>query len=146
MSHDDGRLASRWCFECGDYRPNTSHPHGAVEPVGEPTLFDEGLDLHSGRIRTPDHSTSKAGARAVAYRAGSQKARLLDAYRGFPRDGLTDEEAAEVAGLRLKPSCCWWKRCNELRQDGRIEPTGAERMGTAGSPRMVCRIVQRGES
>lgn len=94
------------------------------------------VDLAPGRIRRDDHATSKAGARSVAFRAGSQKAKLLDAYRAAPL-GLTDEEAAVAAGIPARS--CWWKRCNELREAGAIVPTGDTRVGEAGVPRMVCR-------
>lgn len=94
-------------------------------------------DHRRGRTRTNDHVSSEAGAESVAYRAGSQKAKLLAAFKAAP-DGLTDEEAAEVAGLLRS---CFWKRCGELREDGVITPTGAYRMGEAGVQRMVCRSV-----
>jgi hypothetical protein len=93
------------------------------------------LDFASGRTRTPDHETSEEGARSIAYRAGSQKARLLDAYTVGE---CTDEEAAGWAGLL---GACYWKRCNELRQDGKIIPTGETRTGRAGVQRMVCRLA-----
>lgn len=111
----------------------------------EPQLFatDNGFkhwqmpDHAPGRVRTDDYETSKAGAASVAYRAGSQKARLMTAYTATLPLGYTDEEAAIVAGISM--TSCYWKRCNELREAGLIEPTGEVRTGRAGVPRMVCR-------
>jgi hypothetical protein len=42
--------------------------------------------------------------------AKGMQAKLLEAYRASP-NGLTDEEAATVAGLPIGA----WKRCSELR-------------------------------
>ena len=95
------------------------------------------FDFSPGRTRNPDHETSTEGARQVAYRAGSQKARLLEAYSRY-WSGLTDEDAAAYAGLL---GTCYWKRCGELRADGKIVPTGQTRMGSAGVPRIVCRLA-----
>lgn len=98
-------------------------------------------DEHRGRTRNPDHSTSVEGAESVKYRAGSQKEKLLALYKQAWPFGFTDEEAAERAGLL---DSCYWKRCNELRQDGKIVPacdasgTPYTRKGKAGVSRIVC--------
>lgn len=84
--------------------------------------------------RVSDPETSHAAARAVSYRTGTQKARLLAAYLDAP-EGLTDDEAGMRAGL---PQA--WKRCSDLRSDGVIEPTGVKD-GPHGTPVMVCRAV-----
>lgn len=131
------------------HRPvgNTAKPGSA--PV-RPTLWDAdpsggfGTPDHApGRTRANDYSTSVAGAVAVSWRAGSQKARLLATYRLSP-DGLTDEEAAAQAGIPDRS--CYWKRCNELRQAGLITPTGQERRGAAGVPRIVCAVTDTGRA
>ncbi len=100
-----------------------------------------GPDRAPGRTRTQDYPTSREGAESVAYRAGSQKALLLAAYAAAGDRGLTDEEAHDAAGIPDR--ACWWKRCNELRADGRIVPTGEERPGIAGVNRIVCRRTAR---
>ena len=92
------------------------------------------------RTRKDDWDTSKAGAESVKYRAGSQKARLMDVYREAYPSGLTDEEAAEKADLL---NSCYWKRCGELREEGCIAVltnNGEQvvRTGSAGVPRIVC--------
>ena len=80
------------------------------------TMFDP--EWRNGRHRNPDWVTSVEGARSVSYRAGSQKAKLLDAFRSaYPRN-LTDEEAAMSAGISLTSE--YSKRCGELRQDSAI--------------------------
>jgi hypothetical protein len=98
------------------------------------------FDEHPGRHRQPDWGTSIAAGRAVAYRAGTQKAVLLDAFRSTWPLGLTDEEAAVSAGLSLSSE--YSKRCGELRQDGYIavmyegrEPV--TRPGSSGLDRIV---------
>lgn len=71
----------------------------------------------------------------------SQKIRLLRQYRLAGDLGLTDEEAAERAGLLR---ACYWRRCTDLRQGGYIFVTTATRKGEAGVPRTVCSITDEG--
>lgn len=92
------------------------------------------------RYRANDHHTSVAGASDVAFRAGSQKAKLLLAY--FDHGALTADEAMEHAGV--SPRSCYWKRCSELRELGYIEMTGEERPGSSGSLQIVCHITADG--
>lgn len=98
-------------------------------------------DIRKGRHRREDWSTSIAGANAVAYRAGSQKALLLEAFRNAYPNPLTDEEAAEMAGISLTSE--YSKRCGELRQDGHIreqrwdDGTVMTRDGSSGIPRIL---------
>ena len=82
----------------------------------ELTMFDP--DYRNGRHRSPDWVTSVEGAQSVAYRAGSQKARLLAAFKQSYPNPLTDEEAALMAGISLSSE--YSKRCGELRQDRAI--------------------------
>jgi hypothetical protein len=115
-------------------------------PDGTPTPAatirpSEAPDFREGRHKRPDWSTSVAGANAVAYRAGSQKAKLLTAFRDAYPHNLTDEEAAERAGISLSSE--FSKRCGELRQDGHIAVVRGEdrepitREGASGIPRLV---------
>jgi hypothetical protein len=101
-----------------------------IEPSGSP----------KGRMRHDDHATSVAGAKAVTMRATSQKAQLLAVYGRF---SATDEEAASLCDLK---HVTYWMRCSELRGLGLIEDTGEVRTGFAGTPRMVCRITERGRA
>jgi hypothetical protein len=106
----------------------------------EATLFDP--EYRNGRHRHPDWITSIAGAGSVAYRAGSQKARLLAAYKASYPEGLTDDEAAEKAGLPL--TSCYWKRCGELRQDNAIAHKGEQRTSqVTGEMRIVCYYAEK---
>lgn len=82
----------------------------------EQTMFDP--DYRNGRHRNPDWVTSVQAAESVAYRAGTQKARLLSSFRKAHPEALTDEEAALLAGISLSSE--YSKRCGELRQDGAI--------------------------
>ncbi len=88
--------------------------------------------------RTTDPITSHLATYDVKHRAPTQRELLLAAFAKHPA-GLTDEEAATIAGV--PPRSCWWKRCSELRDLGLIEPTGMMRVGSAGSKQMVSRIT-----
>jgi hypothetical protein len=97
------------------------------------------LDLVPGRARCYDPPTSKVAAEMVAFRSGSQKARLIDAFRRAPH-GLTAWEAAQMAGLPELSQ--WHKRVSELhRHHALIEPTGETRRGVADAPCTVYRAV-----
>ena len=98
----------------------------------EPTLFDP----RPGRHRHDDWVTSIAGANSVAYRSGSQKAKLLAAYEAAYPNGLTDDEACVTAGLPL--TSCYWKRCGELRQDAAIVIGPTRQSRQSGEKRIEC--------
>lgn len=106
------------------------------------TMFDP--DWRNGRHRNPDWTTSVQGAQSVAYRAGSQKARLLQAYKLAHPHGLTDDEACVAAELPL--TSCYWKRCGELREDGAIVVGYARPSRHSGEERIECYYnTERGE-
>lgn len=113
------------------------------DPVSGEIMFDV---VPVAPARHTDHSTSQQAAKAVAMRAGSQQHMLLRAYGMAGGVGLTDEEAASVTRLDQRPSCCWWKRCSELRQAGYISDTGRTRTSVAGEQRMVCEITEAGRT
>ena len=92
--------------------------------------------FYPGRHRSEDHDTSIQGAQSIAYRAGTQKALLLQEYIDAYPAGLTSEEAAGRAGL-IKPSCCYWKRVSEMEQAGILWTTQETRKGLAGVDRIV---------
>jgi predicted DNA-binding protein (UPF0251 family) len=101
-------------------------------------------DKPHARHHHPNIGGSKAGAYSVSFRAGSQKALLLDAYYDFGK--LNASEAAEHAGLL---DATFWMRCSELRDAGLIEPVMRNgevlmRPGHKGSLQMVCRITDAG--
>jgi hypothetical protein len=93
-------------------------------------------------FRSADPITSVLGGGNVKPRRTSQAMLLLAEYL---HGGLTDEEAGTASGLALKPKCCYWKRCSELRAMGLIIPTGQTRLSTAGSAMQVCEITEEGE-
>lgn len=80
-------------------------------------------------------------------RPPNQKMRLLIQYRTAGDDGLTDEQAAQAAGL-YGGTTCWWHRCSDLRADYLIEQHAVpqERKGSAGVERMVCVISDAGRA
>jgi len=92
-------------------------------------------------VRANDGATSKAGAKSLRVRAGSQRALLLSRYEV---DSMTDEEAGHASGLAMLPKCCYWKRCSELRQAGYITTTGVMRQSSAGVDQHVCAITEAG--
>lgn len=101
----------------------------------------------SGRTRADDHATSMQGAIAAGRRAPNLRLRLLVQYREAGTVGLTDEEAAEKAGIGMRS--CPWKRSGELRQDRLIEQQIAGgvplvRKGTSGVDQMVCVVTGPG--
>lgn len=99
-------------------------------------------DDRLGRARNTDPVTSHLGGESVAYRSGSQKAKLLTVYYRVGGHGLTDDEAAVAAGLDRSG---YWKRCSELRADGMIYALGITRRGPLhGESGMVCAITHKG--
>ena len=93
--------------------------------------------------RKTDPPTSNDGIADVLPRAGSQQHRLLLAYGSRPL-GLTNEEAASIAGL-LDTRSCWWKRSADLLAAGLIEDTLTERTASTGSECRVCAITEKGK-
>jgi hypothetical protein len=120
-----------------------SHPDALFNEDGTPAWVEPPRlsESRKGRHRQEDWSTSIAGAADVAYRAGSQKARLLEAFRNSYPDALSDEQAAQQAGISLTSE--YSKRCGELRQDGHIQVAydsdgqAITREGASGIPRIV---------
>ena len=116
--------------------------------VGKPVTPPAQLTLASTpatvMARAGGADTSIRAAKVAAPRTGSQKARLLAAYTAAGTRGLTDEEAAKATGLYDIEGCCWWKRCGDLRADGFIITTGAERPGVTGHMREVCAVTVAG--
>lgn len=85
--------------------------------------------------RTRDPWTSHVAAGSVQSAAVTHRETLLKVYADNP-DGLTDEEACNLAGI---PSA--WRRCSELRALGLIEDTGRSRPQSSGRHGRVCRAV-----
>lgn len=148
--------SGRW-YNTGESTTQVSLPTSPSVPKeeipGQVAIEHYDPDAHA---RRNDPSTSKAGARSAAIRAGSHKARLLEAYfdaQPAPAvgmencPGLTDTEAASAADLL---SVGYWKRCSDLRNDGLIEPIlhigGATviRYTGNGDANMVCKITELG--
>lgn len=99
------------------------------------------------RQRRDDYDTSASGAGDVSRRAPNQRMMLLQVWSSAGVKGLTDEEAAEAAGL-LEINSCYWKRSGELRSSGYIEwhPRGFTRVGLAGTSRKVSLITEAGRA
>lgn len=83
--------------------------------------------------RASDPATSQESARKPRE---SQRMTILRQYEKGP---LTDEEAAEWAGIRGG-----WKRCSELRAVGLIVPCGITVSLSTGARTRVCRITLEG--
>lgn len=97
------------------------------------TLFDH------GQARRSDPSTSHEAARKV--RTGTAKRKLLEVHARYP-NGLTDEEAARLAGLSLTSE--YATRCSELMRAGYLVDTEATRLGESGMHRIIRRITDEG--
>lgn len=115
--------------------------------TGEQLSIDDALD-DLGRVipsRSTDPDTSRVAERGVKVRAGTQRARLLEAFHLFDVWGGTDEQAMKAAH-HVTAASEYAKRCSELREGGFIEPTGETRLGAAGTPRIVSRITDKGRA
>lgn len=95
-------------------------------------------------VRAKDPKTSKMASQSVAFRSGTQKAKLLAVYFEAQEAGLTDEQAGHASGLASRPKCCYWKRCSELRHAGLITVTGEVRKSSVGEQQQVCAITSAG--
>lgn len=93
----------------------------------------------AGQARHSDPETAKEAALRV--RPGSARYRLLEAHSEHP-DGLTDEEAAAVAGLSLTSE--YATRCSELVRAGLLKDTSRVRTGSSGMARLVRQITPEG--
>jgi hypothetical protein len=94
--------------------------------------------------RRSDPGTSHAAARSLPNRQ-TLMALLLRAYRDR---GLTDEEAARVAGVDRESG---HKRCSDLRNAGLIEPLMwngkvVTRAGSSGRQQRVCVLTADGRA
>lgn len=102
------------------------------------TTDDFGLP-DRGQAKGGDPWTAQEAARLV--RPGSQRRLLLEAHRDHPQ-GMTDEEAAEAAGISLASE--YATRCSELKAARLLVDTGKSREGAAGMQRMIRKITGHG--
>jgi hypothetical protein len=95
--------------------------------------------------RNTDPKTSKAVGKDkdTLLKWGSQRHKILAVYKDNPQ-GLIDEEAGEISGLRDIRSCCYWKRCSELRQAGYLEDTGLTKKSKANKDQLISKITEKG--
>ena len=109
------------------------------------TAVDFGIfAIEQQKARLTDPVTSHAAARAVLPKSGTAKAKLLAAHLAH-RDGLTDREAAEIAGLDLRSE--YATRCSELVRLGLLEDTDATRPDPdTRTDRMVRRLTALGRA
>lgn len=84
--------------------------------------------------RRSDPSTSHAAASEIAPKLGKIQQQLLLAFHSqAARNGLTPDEAEDVAGLHPGAR----RRISELHEAGLIEPTGEVRRGRSGKAQRV---------
>lgn len=92
--------------------------------------------------RRSDPATSHAAAADIAPKLGKIQQQLLWAFQSeAARNGLTPDEAEELAGLHIGAR----RRVSELHNAGLIEPTGAVRPGRAGKAQRVFALVRKTE-
>lgn len=138
-----------YCIRCDAMMPD-NHVHTATNVAEvQSNLFDmpvdDGVFEGPGQARRTDPETSHAAAQLVKARATSARVLLLAAfYSERFTDGLTDEEAAEIAGVSLRSE--YATRCSELRRGGMIAVTGTTRTGASGASREVSKITALGMS
>ena len=99
--------------------------------------------MTDNKARVSDPQTSKAGAESVKVTAKSQAAKLLMAHYRHP-DGLTDEEAADIAGLN--PRSEYRTRCSTLRNMGLLDDTLFTRQSSMGRQNIVRIITPAGKA
>jgi hypothetical protein len=107
-------------------------------------------------VRPTDPDTSREAARDNGENHWTDRHRLLIAWAYAGPEGLTDEEAADKAGLMDR---CYWKRSGENRQPRRggtefdalaggplveFSRDGRKRKGRSGSQRKVSVLTRRG--
>jgi hypothetical protein len=106
--------------------------------IGTKPRRDDTADLPMFAIaRDSDPVSSHRGADHIASKAKTQRATLLAVYRAYP-EGLTDEEASNLAGIEGG-----WKRCSELRNLGLIAVSG-KRQASSGVEVRVCSLTEFG--
>jgi hypothetical protein len=107
--------------------------------------------------RNADPETSRNAARSRRARVNQRTKILMTHGDALASDslylmrGLTDEEAAQAAGIDIAGPSCWWKRASELRENRRkfLEPLVINnlvvtRPGRAGVHRQACIITAAG--
>jgi len=101
-----------------------------------------GLPLFDAPLaRASDPATSHQAGHEVRETRKSLASLLLVAYQAaYPR-GLTDEEAAQAAGVLATG---YWKRCSDLRKSALIVPTGETREASSGMHQDVCVCTDAG--
>ena len=113
--------------------------------IGTPRPVTAGLGLweEQPKARASDPATSHDAAESARLnvRTGSQRRKLLDAFKHAP-DGLTHEQAATAAGISLSSE--YSTRCSELSNAKYLEATGEKRVGSRGLDRAVFRITDAG--
>lgn len=97
-----------------------------------------------GQARATDPDTAHAAAAARRWRKTSARAQLLGAFVEAGAYGLTDEQAAELAGLSLLSE--YATRCSELRALALVEDTEERRPGSSGLARVVRRVTGDGRA
>lgn len=91
--------------------------------------------------RNTDPLTSRQADLFASSRSTSARHRLIEAHYAHP-NGLTDEEAAKIAGL--DPTSEYSTRCSELKRDGILEDTPRTRPGATGLQRTVRQLTAAG--
>jgi hypothetical protein len=113
--------------------------------IGTPRPVTAGLGLweEQSKARASDPATSHDAAESARLnvRTGSQRRKLLDAFKDAP-NGLTHEQAAMAAGISLASE--YSTRCSELSNAKYLEATGEKRVGSRGLDRAVFRITNAG--
>lgn len=95
-------------------------------------------DKFEGTRHQPGIETTVLADKSMSEKAPTIRERIYAEYVRAGDRGLTDDEAALASGML---DTCYWKRCNELRQDGLIVDSGHKRMGFKNRMRIVCVVA-----
>ena len=98
--------------------------------------------MNEPKAKISDPATSKQAAESIKLTSKSQALRLLMAHYRNPQ-GLTDEEAAVIAGVNLRSS--FRTRCSTLRNAGLLDDTLFTRISELGKANMVRVITEKGK-
>lgn len=91
------------------------------------------------KVRSTDPTTSRLAFLSNQPRAGTQRAKLLEAVKSARFDGMTAEQAATAAGIRLNSAST---RMSELMRGGHIVESTTLTRKTSGGDRAIVYLAK----
>jgi hypothetical protein len=124
------RVAKQIAPEDFEWTPPSQRPRAEVVQI-----------TRQRKHRTSDPLTSRQADLFASSKSTSARLRIIEAHAAHP-NGLTDEEAAMIAGLNMTSE--YSTRCSELKRDGILEDTNRTRVGSTGLQRTVRQMTSAG--